>query len=467
MNITELRERALEIGKVTEDFDLEIEELQLEEEVACFAWKHRENEDNGIWIEISTNGTLLDLNKDLLSPSALIFSEKQLYEMAIDFVLNHYPSALQQFAFEEWKREENRGYRLSYVQKVEDLALPHTGFWLSILEDGEVVLFKYMGIVEDIRIPQLIMEKEKIKERFLRELEMELQTIKLSNELYNFTGASTKLVYEPSFPFSYLCADGTSVLEDVEEDTEEELELVSPPKIERLLNELIGFNEDEYEKIRDSDLGDEIGSVWRPKNFTSEVEGTSINDFFQKRNQLTLKFKHDKKTNHLRGVFSFLDRKGELFLNEEQCKKLALEFLFTLYPNADEFLRMVRRNSQDEEEGDFIHFHFNIHWGNVRNRFGSAWIGVNRTTGTIDHYLGPDMNLEDLKKINSKPDISIQEAVRNYQKDFDVKLEWKIEYQDHTSHYVLVYVPDFPRLEGKVAFIDAQNGEVIVSKEYF
>ncbi|UPG62877.1 YcdB/YcdC domain-containing protein [Metabacillus endolithicus] len=121
MNITELRERALEIGKVTEDFDLEIEELQLEEEVACFAWKHRKNEDNGIWIEISTNGTLLDLNKDLLSPSALIFSEKQLYEMAIDFVLNHYPSALQQFAFEEWKREENRGYRLSYVQKVEGL----------------------------------------------------------------------------------------------------------------------------------------------------------------------------------------------------------------------------------------------------------------------------------------------------------------------------------------------------------
>lgn len=465
MNLTELRERALEIGKVTEDFDLEIEELRLEDEVACFVWKHRENEDNGVWIEISINGTLLDLNRDLLSPSALIFSVKQLYEKAIDFVLNHYPSALHQFTLEEWKREENRGYRLSYVQKEEGLALPHTGFWLSILEDGEVVLFKYMGIAEDIRVPQLIMEKEKMKEKFLQELEMELQTTNLSNELYDYTGASSKLVYEPTFPFSDLFADGTSVLKDVEEDAEEDLELLSPPKIEMLLNELIGFNEDEFEKIRESDLGDEIGSVWRPKVFTSEVEGTSINDFFQKRNQLTLKFKHDKKTNQIRGLFSFLDRKGDLFLNEEQCKKLALEFLFSLYPNADEFLRMVRRNSQDEEEGDFIHFHFNVHWGNVRNRFGSAWIGVNRTTGTIDHYLGPDMNLEDLKKINPKPAISMQEAVKNYQRYFDVKLKWKKEYKEHTSYYVMVYVPDFPKLDGKIAFIDAQNGEVIVSKD--
>jgi hypothetical protein len=59
MILEELRVRALYIGNVTEDYEAEIEGYHSEAGVAVFAWKQKGNEELGLWIELSKDGSLI------------------------------------------------------------------------------------------------------------------------------------------------------------------------------------------------------------------------------------------------------------------------------------------------------------------------------------------------------------------------------------------------------------------------
>ncbi|MCM3652245.1 YcdB/YcdC domain-containing protein [Metabacillus litoralis] len=471
MSIDELRVIALQIGHVDDEYEAEIEDYNQDAGVAVFAWKKKESEELGIWIELANDGSLLNLSRDVWSTKKGFsnFSEEQLKKRALEFVNHHYPYAENQFTLEKWNQLEEGTYRLSYVSMALELPLPFSGFFLTIAKSGEITEFRYYGEAINIQYPEMLVEKEVIKEKFLTELNMDLQITEISSELYVDGDSQLHLVYEPSFPFYSYPADGhrDEYSDDEEDERSESLECIFRPKEnQEQLNDLIGFDEQSFEKIREVDLGNVTGSVWRTKAGSSELQDDlTIDGFFHRRNDYTLKLMHDNESGNLHSMYSFLNRKGNLLLDYLECKELALQMLFHLYPLANQIFRLVVAKEGNEEGSNHFHYEFRVFHKEIPIRVGAAMISVNRTTGKIDHYMSPGLDPELLVSVNTQPAITEVETKEIYQRAFTIKLEWTQEYlENHESHYTLTYVPSFPLLEGEIAFIEAQTGQKILKK---
>lgn len=471
MSIDELRVIALQIGHVDDEYEAEIEDYNQDAGVAVFAWKKKKNEELGIWIELANDGSLLNLSRDVMPTEKGMsnFSEEQLKKRALEFVNHHYPYAENQFTLEKWNQLEEGTYRLSYVSMELELPLPFSGFFLTIPKSGEITEFRYYGEAINIKYPEMLVEKEVIKEKFLTELNMDLQITEISSELYVDSDSQLHLVYEPSLPFYSYPADGRrdEYSDDEEDDSGESLEWISRLKDnQKQLNDLIGFDEQSFEKIREVDLGNVTGSVWRAEAGNDELQDDlTIDGFFHRRNDYTLKLMHDNESGNLHGMYSFLNRKGNLLLDYLECKELAFQMLFHLYPLANQIFRLVVAKEGDEEGSNHFHYEFRVFHKEIPIRVGGAMISVNRTTGTIDHYMSPGLDPELLVSVNTQPAITEVEAKEIYQRAFTIKLEWTQEYlENHESYYTLTYVPSFPLLEGEIAFIEAQTGKKILKK---
>ncbi|MBZ5750648.1 YcdB/YcdC domain-containing protein [Metabacillus rhizolycopersici] len=471
MSIDELRVIALQIGHVDDEYEAEIEDYNQDAGVAVFAWKKKESEELGIWIELANDGSLLNLSRDVWSTKKGFsnFSEEQLKKRALEFVNHHYPYAENQFTLEKWNQLEEGTYRLSYVSMALELPLPFSGFFLTIAKSGEITEFRYYGEAINIQYPEMLVEKEVIKEKFLTELNMDLQITEISSELYVDGDSQLHLVYEPSLPFYSYPADGhrDEYSDDEEDERSESLECIFRPKEnQEQLNDLIGFDEQSFEKIREVDLGNVTGSVWRTKAGSSELQDDlTIDGFFHRRNDYTLKLMHDNESGNLHSMYSFLNRKGNLLLDYLECKELALQMLFHLYPLANQIFRLVVAKEGNEEGSNHFHYEFRVFHKEIPIRVGAAMISVNRTTGKIDHYMSPGLDPELLVSVNTQPAITEVETKEIYQRAFTIKLEWTQEYlENHESHYTLTYVPSFPLLEGEIAFIEAQTGQKILKK---
>jgi Domain of unknown function (DUF4901) len=471
MSMEELRVIAMQIGHVTDEYDAEIEDYNQDAGVAVFAWKKKGNEDHGIWLELAENGSLLNLSKDGASTDkgSSNFPQEIMKRRALEFVNHHYPNATNQFTLEESRQTEEGAYRLSYVSKALELPLPFSGFFLTIAESGEIIEFRYYGEAENIQYPDMLVEKEVIKEKFLTGLNMDLQIAEISNELYVEGDCQLHLVYEPSFPFYSYPADGhrDEYSDEEEDDSSESLECISHPKDnQKQLNDLIGFDEQSFEKIREVDLGNVTGSVWRTEAGNDELpDDLTIDGFFHRRNDYTLKLMHDNESGNLHSMYSFLNRKGNLLLDYLECKELAVQMLIHLYPLANQIFRLVVGKEGEEEASNHFNYEFRVFHEGIPIRFGSAMISVNRTTGTIDHYMSPGLDPEVLVRVNTQPVITVVEAKEIYQRAFTIKLEWTQEYlENHESYYKLTYVSSFPSLEGEIAFIEAQTGQIMIKK---
>ncbi len=467
--IDQLRERAIHIGNVTEDYEIEIEDVKSESGMVFFTWKHKDDAEMDLWIELTLDGRLESLLKDSQrSKSESILSEDQLKVTALSFANDHIPSGIDKFKLEEWKSIGNGRNRLSYVQYQFDLPLPFTGFYLDIHETGEIINYRYYGSAENIRLPDTIIDKEVIKAEYLSGLEMELLITELSSEIYDQGNDLPHLVYEPNWQQRYNPDEGKMEKQPVNEewDSSERLETIFRPekKGSKTIDQLIGFDENTFEQIRETDMGDVTGIVWRKKDFKdSNEDDLTMDGYFHKRNDGTLKMKIDKGTGKLSGVYSFLERQGDLNLSYNRCRELAEQMLFTLYPEADQYFKLVVLEEELEEESNLVHFEYRLFFDYLPIRFGSVKISVNRTTGTIDHYMSSDVNQELLINLNAKPVISEAEAIKMARREFDVELKWNKEYTDNQdSYYVLTYVPSFPNLKGELAFIDAQTGELVL-----
>ncbi|MBM7583507.1 hypothetical protein JOC86_000044 [Bacillus pakistanensis] len=471
MLLEELRTRAMQIGHVTKEYEPMIEEINKEAQVAIFAWKHKDNEELGIFVELKVDdGSLINFSKYTNSEeSSLKYSEVQLSEMALEFVKGQHPDALKSFTLEEWKKTGEKKYRLSYVQTELNLPLPFSGFNIDIAVNGEITSYRYYGNAENVQMPDSIVDKETVMKEYLTELDIELLISELSSDIYVEGDNLPHLVYEPSLPFRFYPANGDKkTLEYDEEDKiEERLEKITKPKeTDVSLNELIGFNENNFQKVREQDMGDVTGVVWRLKNDNEYDEnGLTIEDYFKRRNDHTLKIIRNNETGNIHGIMSFLERKGEKSLTYQECKVIALQFLFCLHPTAEQFFRLVVNKSSQEANNDLYHYEFRLFYNKIPIRFGTVRISVKRTTGIIDHYMGPNILIEALSKVTANPAVSSSEAREIFCGEFDIELQWRQEYLDNKeSYFTLAYAPCYPRLSGDLSFIDAQTGKKIIKK---
>lgn len=81
--------------------------------------------------------------------------------------------------------------------------------------------------------------------------------------------------------------------------------------------------------------------------------------------------KTDKKTGKMTAFKSFIEHQGPAFYSAEECEAVALQFLYKLYPRADEFFKM---NPLKTDGRGRFRFHFSIWHQDIPPRFGVARI---------------------------------------------------------------------------------------------
>ncbi|BEV39112.1 DUF4901 domain-containing protein [Bacillus stercoris] len=460
----ELKQKALEIGRVPTHLKLEIEDFDDDDKRAHFCWTDPQDENIGIIVELGPGGELESLSRDMEPESGERLSEEKLEDIMRQFVETHHPGALSAFVREENDRTSCDKVRFSYVQMEAGLPLPMSGFMADVSLSGEIVSFRYYGKAGSIIKPKRIADVEEALAFFKKDVEFDLLFEVLHRSVYENGDDQPHLVYEPECRAITVPADLVQEEQAVDDDDDyREPESFPLPLFEEIYEKadpvsMIGI-EKGFVKEREVDLDDgRIGIVWRnPNEPMYQPADKSLYSWFKGRTHQVLKTIYHKETGKLEGVMSFMEKKGPLTVTEAECEKIALRFLFALFPNADQYFR-IRYDEKDEEENAVAGFTFEAHCHGVPLRFGQIRICVSRQTGDITVYMGPDINPNELAAIDPVPAISVEQAKSIFWQHFKVELGWEREYGDDEEHsYRLVYQPVYPR------FIEAHTGEPVFS----
>ncbi|WP_456272302.1 YcdB/YcdC domain-containing protein [Bacillus sp. AK031] len=462
MLLCELKEKAIHIGEITSEFELEIEDYNEETQTAVFSWKLRDEDTIGVWLELTADGMLRSLARDgCLSSKQPVLEPEELKSRALSFAKENMPDQIESFRLIEWRALRNGKYRMEYTQYHLEMPLPFTGFYLDILISGEVTGYRYYGLAKDVHEPVKFIDKAEIKAEFLKGLKLQLIIADLSRDLYLNGDGLPHLVYEPNWTIFFNPETGELELREEEEEPAQLQSLNPPHTDDKTLHQLLGFDENQFEKIRETDMGDTMGIVWRRRGYEGEVtESKTFDDYLHKRNDETLKMTVDKETNKLKGFFSFVEEKGPHQLSHDECRDIATQLLFKLFPDARHYFKLAL----EEHDGESGRYHFNYHLflNDLPVHFGFAGIGVNRTTGLISHFSSPDLDLQELNRVPSIAEISEGEAMKKIVRELEIEVKWvKQSEENQESYYTITYNPAFPRLNGALSFVEAVTGELI------
>ncbi|MFS1512776.1 YcdB/YcdC domain-containing protein [Chengkuizengella sp. SCS-71B] len=471
MNKEELKIKAVQVAEITNNYELEVEDYSEKKGKgrAFFSWRNNKVYDC-ISIELDDKGSLISISREMINrlDHRVKMEEEQLKEIALGFVKDHYSEVIHLFELNEIIKESDDLIRFIYIQKELHIALPYSGFYVDVTHKGDIVKFHYYGIAENIIKPSETINKKNAKEIYLNNLKMNLLISNLNSDKYEEGDHLPHLVYEPQFKIFRLPADPRISVVNQEYDENlngsnlDRVSLPIPIEREMCIEDLIGLDSSAFKKIREVDLGSTLGTVWRMEEDTPVVSGRDISSFFQKRNENTIKIIKDKQTGKIKNIFSFMNKKGSLKLNKENCYEIALQFLFKLYPQANEYFDFLPTKNETSKHG--FMFHFRMTHDGIPIRYGNVEVSVNLSTGTVDHYMGPELDPEQLISINKVPTITRLQAKEIVKSEFDVELQWEREIEDGEHYYRLVYKPVFPSLSGELAFIESQSGECILKR---
>lgn len=95
MKKEELKQKALEIGRVPTHLKLEIEDYGDDEKRGHFCWTDPQDEHIGIIVELGPDGQLKSLSRDIEPESGERLSEEKLEDIMRQFVETHYPGRCQ------------------------------------------------------------------------------------------------------------------------------------------------------------------------------------------------------------------------------------------------------------------------------------------------------------------------------------------------------------------------------------
>ena len=162
------------------------------------------------------------------------------------------------------------------------------------------------------------------------------------------------LSMKPDCPFYTHSADRIAE-RNVEDENEEEYDISYLPLSEKLsgypdIYEVIGFDKHVLTKLREVDIEDEVVTVWHPGPPHSVNNDLSLDSYFQRKTENTLKIRTKKQTGKITGLFNFMDTEGPLSLSVEECKTISIKFLYTLYPNAEQYFRIASPNEDEEKK---------------------------------------------------------------------------------------------------------------------
>ena len=467
----ELEKLALAIVEIPQDFRKTIENYT--EEEAYFSWTD-EKQEEGITVKLDVCGHLTHLSIDVereTNGNRTPLAVKGKQKIAEQFLLRHYPDALQHFTCHQVK-ELTSSTRFYYEQLVMDIPLKRSGSYIDVNDNGEVVGFDYKGVKPTPPIPKQLIPKEKLSKHVLEQLHFELVADKISKGVHDVEGDSLRLVYLPRpFFMKYKATELEPTLTVVNEEEEPEstrpLSCSNPiENREYSKEELIGIP-DKMDIIREVDWGDETGIVWRERGWTPDEDDLSFEAFFKEQIEQTVKAFISKETGKIHSFMWFQERTGNLQLGQEACFKKAVHFLQLMIPEFLPYLQyIVPQNDKEERKNETKQFFwFKLHDGHGTPIHSEVInVAVNMNTGLIDQYSGPRIDIQQLNELPESPSISAEQALEIFKEHLDFKLEWDKDYIEDEEVYELVYKACDRFTSTDIRAIDAITGEVICSK---
>lgn len=455
LKLDELRERAVKIARPPSDFKMIIEDY-VEDEIASFYWENNEKE---IVVELDWLGNLIKLIKELGESyeisDTVITEEKQ--KIAEQFILRYYPEILDVLILDECNISTDK-VRFYYRQFVNNIPLKHAGCFVDIDNNGNITYFVYDGIKEISEIPTQLVSKEELKEHVKNSVNFRLIIKNIDGNLFDVDKSRVALVYEIDSCVEYDADKLETLVESIGEEKavfSAVLPLCNSSLQKELSNEEIIGITNEFEIVREVDMGEEIGIVWRNKTYEERENNLSLDSYMRSRFIDSVKAKVSKETGKLTGFVWFIEREGTLQLSREECYIKALEFLENIHVDYCEYLKLIDKDSNRTKEI----FNFQLHNGKGMLMDDFVNIIVNKNTGSIDSYSGYVYKLEQLGQIPSVPLVTLGEAKGIFMGHIDFQLVWDIDYEQKI--YKLVYNMCDKLSKRKMMCIDAVTGEMI------
>jgi len=471
----EFKKRAMEMVDIPTHFQPVIEEYT-DGEVAMFVWENDEK-DEEVSIELDGTGNLirLSIDSDAENSAEDSLSKLEKRERAEQFLVSHYPDALKELIFTK-AESFSRTVRFYYEQLVMDLPLEYTGCYIDIDPTGKSSGFKYYGKKQVPSIPTALISKEKLGRHVSDRLDFQLTIANLLSAIHDVAEDGLRLVYEPKqFFMNYKAAILEPTLSIIHDEDDPETYISLSPTSSKVLRkeltneEIIGITE-RMEVIREVDMQNETGIVWRDRDWEMKEQDLSINGFFIRHTEDTVKAFISKETGIVKSFMWFNERQGELRLSREECFQRCIEFLQQVVPDYYDYMQLIVREVEVEEDeenppSNRETFTISMHNGQgVHIESSRFMVSVSRSTGLIDHYHGPDFDLEQLHRIPSEPVIPKIKARELFLSQLDFELAWKPDYDSESESYILVYQACHRNSKKEIRYIDAITGELILAK---
>lgn len=474
----ELKQRALSIIQLPPHFQPVIEDYFVGEHgkgEAVFSWTNEE-QDEGISINLDLLGNLtrFSFDRNLESNNNIPLHTEVRKKHAEAFLISHYPDALKELNFYNVE-ELSQSVRFYFEQLVMGLPLVRAGCIIDIDSAGNVVNFIYDGVKQIPDIPEQLIPKEKLIEHVQNRLDFHPKIVNLYSSIHDVSEDGLRLVYEPQPYFMNYKADvlqPTLTIEHEEDDVETYIPLAAPTnKVIRKdvnIEEIIGISKG-MEVIREVDAGNETGIVWRDRDWQTNEKDLSVDVFFSRQTEDTVKAFISKETGKVRSFMWFKKRSGNLQLEREACYQKAIKFLQLIIPDYYQNLQLIVWDNEEDdteisEEIESFTFHMHNGYG-IPISLEMVIIVVNRTTGQINHYSGPSFDIEELSQIATKPLISTKEASIIFMDHLDFQLAWNINYDSDTESYLLAYQACDRISKTPIRYIDAMTGKVICDRD--
>lgn len=470
MEKEDLKERARSFIQLPEGYELMLEDYG--EDGGFFVWGD-ESEDEAITVQVDQSGRLTRLFIDQPYPefNQIIHIEQRL-KQAEQFLQSHYPEGFERLTFTR-TQEMPEAIRFYFEQLVMDLPLEEAGCSIDIDAGGNVVKFVYEGLKPAPEIPKTLIVKERLVEDVRSGLDFELVLTQLYSFLHNVGEDGLRLVYEPTQHYmTYKADDLRPTLAIEHEEDEPETTYTPLPVLDKRdmpehlsVEEIVGIPS-HMEIIREVDMGEETGIVWRDPNWEMEEQDLSVDSFFRERSADTVKAFISKETGKVKSFMWFNEREGNQQLSRKACLEKALDFLQSIFPAYGRYLQLVDEEEEADEQDSKERFAFHMHNGNgIPVQSGFVLLVVNRKTGQIDHYSGPGVEPEQLDQLPNDPAISKEEAAERFMERLDFELVWKVDYESERETYHLAYRACDRITRLPIRYVDAMTGEILTDQE--
>lgn len=349
-------------------------------------------------------------------------------------------------------------YQVNYEEKDTkyNLYLPDTGVEMVINLAGSILSFNKKYDKYEIIAPNKIITSEEAKLDYLNRLDLDLKVSKLIPHKHY------KLVYRLNEEINYLPASGEEANLKLIKRNLKSLEPYTPSS--KSISRILGLNGD-YSKIGKKNKKDCRIELWskHPKkalihlNYDINESQTDI-----------IKYKINKHTNQIVQICDgdiFTEDMNEVITNKGAYNR-ALDFLFTIYPEANELFDIIDSVTGSEEEVNHKYesnymFYFNRVHDSIEVENQIAYVGVGKYTGMINKFCAPTVTEKELAHINVFAKVSETEAKKIYANNLKMKLSYvkKLDKQRNVT-YELAYLPVFLEDKSNAYLIDAHQGTV-------